>query len=204
MKVVNFPLYFAIFLIFTFDFCFSQSEIRTNKGIVINFINEFADTLSKQIDTTKNKIILIGTTNNALNEYLENIVVSRLNDSGFKFFLKSCDTCRKLQISVNKFAIDYKRIRREKPTNLIVRTIELELIALIKDPETFIKSITYPKTYRDTISTDNFDFVEQDGAPFTAPKPKEPENFLKKYFEPIAIIGSTALAILLFFTVRSK
>jgi hypothetical protein len=85
-----------------------------------------------------------------------------------------------------------------------VRGVELDIITLLKNSDASVVSINFKKSFSDTLTFNDIDVVERDGTPFTAPRPKEPENFLKKYFEPIVVIGSTALAILLFFTIRSK
>ncbi|MGB9852852.1 MAG: hypothetical protein ACPLPX_08325 [Candidatus Kapaibacteriota bacterium] len=183
---------------------FPQAEIPTNKEIVISFLTQFCDSLANKIDTTKHKNIFPKIASHPLSDFLENILIDKMSSRDFKFYISNCDSCRVLQITINRYAINYQRVRRERPTKEISRKIELEIVGLVKSPETFVQSFSFAKTYKDTIKTDNFEFVEKDGNPFTSPKPKEPENFLKKYIEPILIIGSTALAALLFFTIRSK
>ncbi len=182
----------------------SQSVNPTNKEIVHNFLKEFSDTLSVRLDTSNHKNIYLKIIPNLLSDFIESIVINKLSNKGFKFFLSNCDSCNTLQISVNHFKIEYKRVWSERPTNRIVRSVELDIITLLKNSDASVGSINFKKSFSDTLTFNDIDIVERDGTPFTAPRPKEPENFLKKYFEPIVVIGSTALAILLFFTIRSK
>ncbi len=58
-------------------------------------------------------------------------------------------------------------------------------------------------TYQDTIAVDDIKTLENPSFPFTQGEvPSEP--FLSGLFEPVVAIGSAALAVILFFTVRSK
>ena len=55
----------------------------------------------------------------------------------------------------------------------------------------------------DTISYDNFAFIENNSLPFTnANVPSEP--FLPSIIEPVIAITAIAVTIILFFTVRTK
>lgn len=195
-------LVLIIFLLFGLKSLSSESiDIPTNKEIFSSFLNEFIDTLTKST-TYKNFLLRIQA--HPISDFIENDIVGNLSPIGYKFFLSNCDTCTVVQIGINKFETSYKRIKREKPTNLVIRKIELELVCLLKPPKSTIDALNFKKSYTDTLTTENLDWIERDGYPFTGERPKEPENFLKKYFEPIIIIGSSALAIILFFTVRSK
>ncbi len=57
--------------------------------------------------------------------------------------------------------------------------------------------------YQDTISVDDIENLENPSFPFTQGK-VPPEPFFSSLFEPVVAIGSAALAVILFFTVRSK
>jgi len=185
-------------------FANENTDLPTNKEITYSFIEEFSDTLSKLIQTTNKTSFSIITLNHPLSNFLESVIIPKLHTQGYKFHAGLNDTTVAIQISVNKYNVSYKRIVREKPTNQIIRKIEIEIASLLKTPDGAIEPKVYQKMYQDTVAEENLDYVEKDGAPFTGKKPKEPENFLKKYIEPIVIIGSSALAIFLFFTIRSK
>lgn len=193
---------FVFFVLFYFT-CLSFEKIGTptNKEVFSSFLVEFLDTLSK---SSINYNFQIRIAQHPISDYIENSIVGTLSPMGYRFFSTHCDTCTIMQISVNKYDVSYKRVKRERPTNFVTRKIELELICLLKPNNSTIEAINFKKSYADTIKIEDLDIVEKDGYPFTGTRPKEPENFLKKYFEPIIVIGSSALAVILFFTVRTK
>ena len=66
-----------------------------------------------------------------------------------------------------------------------------------------IKSNTFELSRMDTISYNNFAFIENNSLPFTkANVPSEP--FLPSIVEPVIVITAVAVTIILLFTVRSK
>ncbi|MCX7908627.1 MAG: hypothetical protein N2560_03830 [Ignavibacteria bacterium] len=201
MKIKPISILFLSFFLCIPSLTTQEEVISSNKQIVLGFIKELADSLS--IYPT-NRYLHLKISTHSLSEFVESIIIERLSAKEFKFFTFQCDSCTNIQLTIRKFDINYKRIIKEKPTNFIIRKVELEVVSLIKEPNSDIKPLLFVETYNDTINFENFDIVEKDGIPFTGKKPKEPENFLKKYIEPIVIIGSTALGVLLFFTIRSK
>lgn len=194
----------ALLPFFFFCICliFPQEQLPpTNKEVLISFLNELSDTLIKNVPP---KTMQLHIFRDSLSDLVESIIVSKLSNFGYRFQLSTCDTCSILQIAIENYKINYKRLIRERPTQLIFRKIEFNVVSLYKEPNLGIAPIIYNKIFSDTITTEFIDYVEREGSPFAGKKPKEPENFLKKYFEPIIIIGSSALAIFLFFTIRSK
>lgn len=191
---------FSLCVFFSTDLV-CEINLPSNKEITLRLINDFIDTLAKSLVEGK-YWVEIGT--NPISSVLESNIISKLSERQLQFYTFNCDSCTNLLISVNKFEISYKRIRREKPTNQIIRKLDLGLTALIKPPHSIVRTIEFYKTFSDTLTSEQIDNIERDGVPFTAQRPKEPENFIKKYFEPMIIIASTTLAILLFFTVRAK
>ena len=58
-------------------------------------------------------------------------------------------------------------------------------------------------TYRDTVAVDDIKILENPSFTFTQGD-VPPEPFLSNLFEPVVAIGSAAIAVILFFTIRSK
>ncbi len=66
---------------------------------------------------------------------------------------------------------------------------------------TFLKNFNY--SYSDTINYNQIKHFENDSYPFTKGEiPAEP--FFSSFYEPVVAIGASAVAIILFFTIRSK
>ncbi|MFN3781459.1 MAG: hypothetical protein ACK4SO_04715 [Candidatus Kapaibacteriota bacterium] len=195
-----------IWLVFAFCVVFvtnliCEIYVPSNKEVTQQLLKEFTDSLSRSLARGKYWLFV---SSNPLSDLVEANVVSRLSAKEYQFYTFLCDSCTNLSISVNNFDIDYKRIRRDRPTNQIIRKVELNITALIKPPNSIVETFVFKRTFQDTLTSDQLDAAERDGVPFTAPKPKGPENFFKKYFEPLIIIASTSLALFLFFTVRAK
>ncbi len=198
MKYTSLVLFLCIVLVTNL---ISEIYLPSNKEITQRLVDEFTDSLGKSL--VKGKYWLV-VSSNPLSAILEANVISNLSVKELQFYTYSCDSCINLSISVDNFEINYERIKRERPTNLIIRRVDLNITALIKPPNSIVETFVFRRSFQDTLTSDQLDAIEKDGMPFTAPKPKEPANFIKKYFEPLIIIASTTLALLLFFTVRAK
>jgi hypothetical protein len=83
----------------------------------------------------------------------------------------------------------------------IQRTLSLKGNYLIRYNSSFFEEYNF--TFNDSIKFDEISFVENESFSFTKGEiPSEP--FFSGLFEPIVAIGTTALAVILFFTIRSK
>ena len=83
----------------------------------------------------------------------------------------------------------------------VPRILELKGNYLIKNSKETVKTFEY--FYADTISVDEIKSVENISYPFTqAEVPAEP--FFSNLWEPVIAIGAAAVAVYLFFSVRSK
>lgn len=177
----------------------------TNFEIFMQLSLRYINFFEKEISTfQKDSIITFMVVNNTYASFFENLLISELSQKGWKF--KHIDTNPSEQrsteyiFSVFSFDIKYNNLSDE---NKLERNITINLRCIEKNQNSMIKPINKVFSYSDTISKEIIDYIEKDGFPFTSPKPKEEPSFFEKYFEPIAIIGASALIILLFFTIRS-
>ena len=81
------------------------------------------------------------------------------------------------------------------------RNLSLKGNYTVEDNSTVFKDFNY--SYNDTLKYDDIKNVENDSYPFTKGE-VPPEPFLSSLFEPIVAIGAAAVAVILFFTVRSE
>ena len=104
---------------------------------------------------------------------------------------------------VNNATVTYGEIFRDGffGEYCLQRNLFLDGSYAIEGSSTVFQDFKY--SYNDTIKFDDIQNVENESFPFTKGEvPSEP--FLSSLFEPIVAVGAAALAVILFFTVRSK
>ncbi len=83
------------------------------------------------------------------------------------------------------------------------RTIKTTLSASVRSPaEEVLFAGNLSRVYSDTVYTGNLDELESPGIQYTHGEPPR-EGFFDNILEPAILLGATAVAIYLFFTVRS-
>ncbi len=144
-----------------------------------------------------------------LNPFLTHAVVSRLRQDEKDIFLDPGaapeDTARQtaeavaLTYFVDDAAVGYEARGRRR----IERTLELQLSYLMTDVNArVLTDSTCTLKYEDLIARSDLDAVESESIPLT--KGEHPRRgWLRRYAEPIVVAGATAVAVYLFFNVRS-
>lgn len=85
----------------------------------------------------------------------------------------------------------------------VEREISIAGSFLLFDEDVIEKSEGFEFAVKDTVDVDNVALLENPALPFTQSElPEEP--FLSGLLEPVVAIGSAAMAVIIFFTVRSK
>jgi len=105
--------------------------------------------------------------------------------------------------SIEKASVNYGEMFRDGFLGdyLVPRKIKLEGLYSIINENVNVYDFNYSSV--DTVFADNLDTIENKSLPFTEGKhPTEP--FFSSLFEPLIAVGSAALAVILFFTIRSK
>ncbi len=108
-----------------------------------------------------------------------------------------------VEILINKFGIKYSN--HPEVDFLLEREAFCEIEYLIRDDnEEIIPGNPISLIFRDTIGRSSIRLIENSGYDFAKATVPEPEDsFLKQIAEPLIIISSAAIAVFLFFTVRS-
>lgn len=84
----------------------------------------------------------------------------------------------------------------------IERTIHLDASVILSD-KSELKTYNLSRSYKDTVEAENINRIENPAIPFTQSTiPELP--FLSNLLEPIIVVGTLIVTIILFFTVRSK
>ena len=170
-------------------------------------INLLVDASTKEIssatqDTTQSYKLV----NKTLNEYniLNTRVVAGLSKNGIMIDNDS-SLPNKISYTISDAGVEYSDLFRDGLFGeyLMGRRFDLKGHYVVEKNGVVIKSNTFELSRMDTISYNNFAFVENNSLPFTkANVPSEP--FLPSIVEPVIVITAVAVTIILLFTVRSK
>ncbi|MCX7880042.1 MAG: hypothetical protein N2517_05220 [Ignavibacteria bacterium] len=183
---------------------FSANETRTNLEIVDELITNIARKISLSLDTiSDNRTIYINVDEHPLKNLSESIFKSTLSNYNFKLTSVK-ENLTQLNISITKYRIYYRESKDNQDLKQYERTVSLKMIASISSEEGQTFAYSFQEEFKDALSYDDIPLVEKDGVIFFGEKPKEQESFLKKYLEPIIVISSSIVALVLFFTIRTK
>lgn len=144
-----------------------------------------------------------------VNPFLNQAVISAFRDAGKGIFLHpevaAGDSLALpsahayVAYFVEHGSVEYSRRGRRS----IGRAVELQLSYLLSDAGArVIADSTCSRTYEDEISRSDLDVVETESIPIT--KGERPRrSWIRRYAEPIVVASATAVAVYLFFNVRS-
>ncbi len=127
-------------------------------------------------------------------------VEQKIVNSGL-FTVKEKDSIPKLSILLSEFGVKYIRISSDS----LERQIHIKYEAVLYD-----NGITKPHIGMDLIVKDRFSekdlaIIESSPYPFSrSPVPEQKTTWIDEALEPVILVGSAALTVILFFTVRSN
>ena len=108
-----------------------------------------------------------------------------------------------INYSIDNASVKYGEMERDGFWGDFIMPRKIELGGNYSLSNRIINSQTFNLTYYDTVAVDNVKVIENPSFPFTQGEvPSEP--FFSGLFEPVVAIGSAAIAVILFFTIRSK
>lgn len=128
-------------------------------------------------------------------------IISEFTNRGFN--LVSENNSFEIQYFINNAATSYGEIYRNGLLGdyFVPREINLSGGYNFSGRTIFTKEFNY--SYLDTVKVDSIGSIENSAYPFTQAKlPAEP--FFSSILEPVIAVGTAALAVILFFTIRSK
>ncbi len=132
----------------------------------------------------------------------ENKIITDFYSKG-KYLTEKNKSDRYINYIIDDAKVEYDEIFRDGffGDYFIPRKISLKGNYLIKTNSASYKEFNF--SFKDTIRYDEINDVENESFPFTkGDVPSEP--FFSGLFEPVVAIGTAAMAVILFFTIRSK
>jgi hypothetical protein len=191
-----------IFFIFLSTVTFSQS--KTNLQLFYESVDSVVDSISKELNFTKQPVQLnlnLGVeyslfSNSIYNSLQENrINYSENRNSGLSEIV--------VNIVLEKCEVDYGEPFKDGlfGSYFLQRNIRLSGNYSVRDFDFRLKRFSILKS--DTVAVDEIKKIENPSFPFTEGKVPE-ESFFSGITEPLIAVGSAAIAVILFFSIRSK
>lgn len=197
-KIILKTVFFFLTIIFSVN-----SQTKSNLEIYYNLIDSSASKVVDNINTKNEKISLNLTLGESYSLF-ENHLISAFTRRGYNITNNSEDKdWIKINYVLDNVQVNYKDMFRDGflGSYLTPRVISVSGNYLISKDSHIYEEYYY--TYTDTIRVDNIKEIENLSYPFTMSDiPEEP--FFSSLFEPIIAIGTAAIAVYLFFTIRSN
>lgn len=175
----NYKILDSLILLATQDICDDLISIGSNKAI-LNFQKHSATWLVKQ-----------GMLRSAERKKLH-------------FFIKGNDNkLPVIEISINECFIEYQIIKNSNDS--LKRVFNLNIYGIINKTNGKIQTLKSNEyKFEDIISREDLAYINDTDYAFLNPKvPKKTRSFFEKITEPIIVVASAVLVVILFFTVRS-
>jgi hypothetical protein len=197
----------TLYLLLLFPISGISAQPETNLDIFYKLVDSSANDFISQIPQLEDSVDLKLNLGESYSVF-SNKIIAALYSNGKIVVIENLEPAiGKDAISVNYIIDDanvkYGEIFRDGffGDYYIHRNISLKGNYLIHTNSAFYKEFNF--SFNDTIRYDEIKSVENISFPFTRGKvPAEP--FFSGLFEPIVAIGTAALAVILFFTIRSK
>ena len=201
MKTRNSYFTIILFVLVFSSELFSQTLSNLER---INFLVDIStEEISSTLQDTSDSYNLV---NKTLSEYsiLNNRVIAGLSKNGVKIDNDSSHS-NQIDYIISHAGVEYSDLFRDGLFGeyLLERKFDIMGNFVVEKKGIVVSSDTFEISKMDTISYDNFAFIENNSLPFTnANVPSEP--FLPSIIEPVIAITAIAVTIILFFTVRTK
>lgn len=186
----------------------SDSVVRPNLEIIRSGVATLTMEIMKKSDVGTEKNLLVEFRTSDTSGVIRNALLETLKGMKYNVFLSSSTAKREgasLDIGPVETRVHYGRAFRESflGKRKTARTIEVAVTANIRnagDEVLFAGSVS--RAFSDTIHVGDLPDLETPSIPLTQGEPPE-GGFFDTVLEPFIIIGASAIAVYLFFTVRS-
>ncbi|PIW70832.1 MAG: hypothetical protein COW08_00105 [Ignavibacteriales bacterium CG12_big_fil_rev_8_21_14_0_65_30_8] len=194
----------SLFLIFFFFPIFVLGQTKTNLNIFNELVDSSVVSLINNLHTNGNEINLKLELGNTYSLF-QNRILYDLKEGNIKvnLFPQRNENITNINFAIEKMEVNYYDIERESLFGefLMPRELTIKGNFSISRENTFTKNYNY--TFLDTVNVKAVSELEN--ASYTITKGKMPsEPFFSSITEPVIVISSAAVAVILFFTIRSK
>lgn len=194
----------SLFLIFFFCPILVLGQSKSNLNIFNELVDSSVVSLINNLETSGNEINLKLELGNSYSLFQNRILYDlKENEIKVNLFPQRKENIYNINFAIEEMEVNYYDIERESLFGefLMPREVTLKGNFSISRENIFTKNYNY--TFLDTVNVKAVSELENPSYPFTKGEmPSEP--FFSSITEPVIAISSAAVAVILFFTIRSK
>ena len=194
---------FLILLVFSFSFSFTVAQTKTNLEIFYGLVDSSVAKINQNINSKDLKVTF--STGDYYRLFQNQVIADfvKLGRNILSDSIKTSPGFETINYSIDNANVKYGDMERNGLLGDFVMQRKIDLSGSYSISKETVISERFDYAYIDTVSVDDAKAIENPSFPFTqAEIPSEP--FFSSLLEPAIAIGSAALAVILFFTIRSK
>lgn len=183
--------------------CLSLEIPRKNTVIFDEFAGVAADSLYVFVNSLNIKSIILKTEPEKISWLVGNPLISKLSGSGIKIFNdNSTGTAALMNLTIRKAYVSYENCADD---DSLIRKIEFKAEGNIRLNGALLPLPVIDKSYSDVISRNDVNNIEDKNFDYARGVVPERDNwFYKSFIEPVIVVGTAAITVILLFTVRSQ
>jgi len=201
-NITTLTKYFILIFIISF-YTIINAQQKTNLDLFNSLIDSSVVKILKQKELFGNIIVFKFSQDVAYPTFRNRILAHMGNEFSVVSDQVSNESIPVINYSIENASVSYGKMFRDGfwGDYLVPREIKLKGLYSIVNEKVNVFDFNYLSI--DTVSADNLDTIENKSLPFTEGEhPSEP--LFSSLFEPLIAVGSAALVVILFFTIRSK
>lgn len=201
--IKNCTLNFLFIVVFIFSLSDVFAQTKTNLQVFYNLVDSSVARINQNITT--NDLQINFTTGNYLAVFRNEVisVFEMLGKTVHPDSVKSNSSLTLVNYTLDNTNVNYGEMERDGFFGDFIMPRKINLSGSYSLSNNQVKAEKFNLTFEDTVGVDKVKAIENPSYPFTRGEvPSEP--FLSSLFEPVVAISSAALAVILFFTIRSK
>ena len=184
----------------------SKNSIRTNFEILDSLSKTISEKIIENVIKHNISKLTLLITNHSSSWLLEQNIVAVGNEKSLQFYNHKSDSINSsLNLNIIKSGIGYLNL--DKSRDSIIRVIHYEINGTISRSisNELIPINNISSVYQDTLSRDDVNLIEHNSYDFSKSSvPEPPKSFFDEITEPLIIVSSAIIVIVLLFSVRSQ
>lgn len=181
-----------------------KSQTQSNMQILDSLIALSTNNICRILNSKAINEAIVKFSNNSSTWLIKQNLLKSAENNHLKFYTKQPNkNLTVVEINIKECSIEYKPI--ETTNDSLKRLGNINLLGIITNIDgsmTKIKSNKY--SYQDKVSRNNLVYINNSDYKFLNPKvPDKTIKFWEKIAEPLIVVSSAILVVILFFTVRS-
>jgi len=183
---------------------FDNPTLKTNIEIIDSLLNNYSDNFAKSQSFQKGEIIRLEITAHPAKWLLRNKLLRVITLDSCIIVNDSLKQVNKFfEISINNLSVKY--LNSKLSSDSLDREILINISGLKRNNDKIEPLEEYRCLFRDRIARDNVESVDSKQYDFTtSPVPVQEKTFFEEIVQPVILITSTIVAVVLLFTVRSN